>query len=279
MKTWLVTLAEKGTFFVIDNRIYLTGAQAANDKYLQLGEERIELVPAGTVEEIIVFHDSIQKAEIYEQQKAFIQEKTKLTLETADVRKQDMLQRKTLQFIIKELMPHMSGHKEDLTEMLGEAARKQTMPTTVNAQELDEAIRQTKERLYKEQTDYARRHDIDDNEANYLRKQLSGGILVHRKGAYMLTQSKRDGIIICTHKPRRYLLEQTGIDNIEEQYVKYRQWRIKTQAIEALTEHIAEKQKIALATLKDFEKILQLKEFNEGDVGFLQEKEGIYVYQ
>ncbi len=289
LKTFFSDLASRGPLFITGEYAYLispnpgTNYVGFNDSQVKLG-----LVPAGSLSSLVRTYKNISKDEIYDLKKRFIEQKADYGFQTAEDRGRDIDNRKLFSFIIKDLMPYLSGHKEDISELLGEEVKKQAKEDEkeIDEKELLATIDQAKKELCNEQEQYGMKQfkGNTQDEASYLRYILGENpILTLNKIVYRLDDitKKESQVAISIDGKISYarLSPIAEIYEIEKKYSKFIEWKARGEAVDEFSDYIRQVQMTKLEIIKDFEKIMQLKEFNDGDVGFLRKDGSVYVYQ
>ncbi|RMF56039.1 hypothetical protein D6745_00435 [Candidatus Woesearchaeota archaeon] len=288
IKTFFSDLAERGPLLIVGEEAYLVNSRPSpsnGNNLITFGNANLELVPAGTLSDLVRFYKHHMADQIYAEKKEFIEERVDQGFMTAEEREREIGDRKLFSFIVNELMPYLSGHKEDISELLGEEIERQqiTEKDEVDEEELLENLERVKRELRGEQERYAKAEFQGDttDEVSYLRSLLQGDVLALSGIVYKLEKSRNPQIIISVKGSLdQYDLREIGrVEDIDEEYARFLSWRSRLEAIDEFTDYIKAVQRIRLEATKDLDKIMQLREFNDGDVGFLRHEGDVYVYQ
>ena len=289
LKTFFSDIASRGPFLITGEEAYLvspnpgTNYVGFNDSQVKLG-----LVPAGSLSNLVRTYKSIFKDDIYVLKKKFIEKKADYGFQTAEERKKDIGNRKLFSFIIKDLMPYLSGHKEDISELLGEEVRRQAKKDKkdVDEKELLATTEKVNKDLYDELEKYGIKQfeDHTQDEASYLRQILGESpILTLNKTVYKLDKAAKQKSQIASSIDGEIsyakLVPIAEISEIEKQYSKFIEWKARGKAVDEFSDYIRQVQMTRLETIKDFEKVRRLKDFNDGDIGFLKRDDSVYIYQ
>lgn len=289
IETFFINLTSKGPALLLGENFYLTSSNI-QDKYLEFNNSgaRLGLVPAGKLTDLVKFYEYLNKDKIQNLKKEYIEEKVEPDLQYEDVKK-GVGKEKLFKFIVKELMPFLSGHKEDISELLGEKIKDQKIKEAedkkINEKEVLKALNEAKANLRKEQKKEYKDRFVGDinNEAKYFKDLLKkNDIITFGEKIYALEHQENESelTLVIDGKIKNFRLKPFDtIHAIETNYSEFLEWKSKLRAIDEFSDYIKEKQEIKLAAIKDFGKIMQLKEFNDGDVGFLQKDGTVYIYQ
>lgn len=292
LQTFFYELVARGPLLVIEDNIYYLNSVPSNS-YLGFGSSNVKLglVPGGSLEDAVRMYKEIRKDELYAIKKEFIQANVKIEqqFKTEEERAREIGDRKLFTFIIKELLPHLSGHKEDLADLLGEEVRKQVKKDVkIDETELLRTMELVKRDLRKEQEKQGKRYLGKDEAAYFLESINNNSILVFEDAIYKLEPSKKlleTGITLSLNGTSgNYTLtpfEEFG--DIERENLEFLKWKARGDSIDEFSEYIREVQKTRLAAYANFDNIVKLNDFNDGDIGFLRrEVKGenyVYVYQ
>ena len=289
LKTFFSDIASRGPLLITGEDAYLVSPNPGTD-YLGFNDSQVKLgmVPAGSLSDLVRTYKNISKDEIYALKKRFIEEKADYGFQTAEERERNIDNRKLFSFIIKDLMPFLSGHKEDISELLGEEAKKQAKEgeKEIDEKELLATIDKAKKELYNGQEQYGMKQFEGNtlDEASYLIQILGESpILTLNNTVYQLDKAAKNESQIAVSIDGKIsyarLAPIAEIYDIEKIYSDFIEWKARGEAVDEFSDYIRQVQKTRLETIKDFEKIMQLKEFNDGDVGFLRKAGSVYVYQ
>ncbi|MBU1198639.1 MAG: hypothetical protein KKF46_01740 [Nanoarchaeota archaeon] len=301
LQTFFSELASRGPLLIRGKEVYLVSPNYKpnykegnkgnhRDNYIGFSGSNVKLglVPAGNLDDLVRFYNHINEDEIFALKKAFIESKVDKGFQTAEQREREIGDRKLFSFIIKELMPYMSGHKEDLSALLGDEVNKQRKKDSkeVDEKELLGSIEEVKRKLYAQQQDYAKKNfngTAKDEVTHFLDVIQGKNILTLGEKVYQLANSNgnQSQLEICLNgvSEKSELLPLAKVENIEKNYSDFLEWTAKIEAIDEFSDYIKDVQRTRLKALKDFDGIIKLKEFNDGDVGFLRKDGSVYVYQ
>jgi len=288
-ETFLVKLAEKAPVLFWGQGVYLA-AQSALNEYVQFRNSGVKLglTPAGSLNDLIEFNRTSNRKEIYLLKKSFIDQGLKLDFISDDERKKEIDNRKLFVFIINELMPFLSGHKEKTLELLEEQAeeQKEEKGDDKNAPEAElySSIEKIKQGFYIEQQAYCGlKFNGNKDEFSFFQFLIKGkNILTLGEKIYSLEGGEENSELVLNLNNSQKNLNLSPLSDIkavDEAYSDFLKWKIKSEAIEEFSGYIKEKQATKLAALRDIEGIMQLREFSDGDIGFLQKDGEVYVYQ
>ncbi len=290
LNTFFLDLTSKGPLLIKGEELYFISLRNSKEDYILFNDSQVKLgiVPSSNLADLIRFYKHLKQKEIFSIKRNFIENKTTYGFQDAENRGKEIGDRKLFSFIIKELMPYLSGHKEDLSALLGEEVAKQDAKDIkeVDEKELLENLEVAKRNLRQEIEQYGKKQfngDIRD-EMSYFYSLMKGqDVLTLDDIIYQLVKSKKGESqleIILDQKDEHFNLKPfTMISQIEKDYSKFLEWKAQLEAIDEFSDYIKEIQKTRLSIVKDFDKIIKLKEFNDGDIGFLRKDNAVYVYQ
>lgn len=280
-KTFFLDLAARGPLAIIGREAYFFSNK--NNSHSDLC-----LAGAGNLDDILKFDLLIKKNDIYELKRTFIEEKASYGFRDQGDREKELSERKLFSFIVKDLMPYLSGHKEDIELLLGEQAEKSIdKEEEINEQELKNNINKTKKMLVEEQQKYGLKFG-EKSAVDYLLEITGGDILVLGEGevngrkVYNLARDNKGEFSISINNSgsvRFKLREARNAQEIEQKLFEFVKWSLNSEAINEFADYIEEIEKTKISTNKDLEKIMKLKEFKDGDIGFLVKNDRNYIYQ
>lgn len=286
MRTFFSDLASRGPFLIDGSRVYFL-SQTPNKDRLYFPRTGIEfgLVHGGDLEELLRFDLDLKSGEVYGIKKGYIEQNVEYPLLNEKERNKVRDKKRIISFIANELMPYMSGHKEDTSTVFGEKTEeKEEKKQKIDEKELKKRIDRTRRDLQIVLEDDGKFRTPRKNRTDYLLVELpENRSLVLDNVVYSLPSSysqtsqvaiKLDGELAYSKiKPFK------PVEKIESKFLEYLSWHLKSDAIGEFTDYIESVHRISLESGQDIEKIINLKEYSEGDIGFLQKEENIYVYQ
>ncbi|MBI5148985.1 hypothetical protein HZA33_04870 [Candidatus Pacearchaeota archaeon] len=267
-------MTARGPLVIMDREVYFSSGYNS--------DADLALIHAGNLDDLLKFDFHLKRNRIYSLKKEFIEGKAQYGFGTEEDRKKEIGNRKLFSFIVKELMPYLSGHKENIEELLGKEVEKEDIQAApqIDEQELRKNIENTKRSLKEEQEKYGLKFGGKDGINYFL--SLIRDVLVLGGNAYLLSRTEKENsdLSLNINSENCYfkLTLSSTVKRIEEYFSEFIEWTIRSEAIDEFSDFIEEMEKTRLAVMKDFEKIIQLKEFNDGDVGFLR-RNSVYVYQ
>ena len=289
METFFSEFAKRGPVLLEDNFFYFLSSQQQTPRMLQFSGSATQfgLIPGGTLEDIASFYRNTERDRFYEIKKRFVEEKAGKPFLDEKGRTAVTNQGRTLSFILKELMPFMSGHKETAYDLLDEVAPENIRAEApqVDEVELQKTIELVKGTINQEIVAEGREkfNMRDPRLASILNRQLkSKRTLLLRGDAYRLesTNKKKAQLFLQSYQRNQsFNLRRIGqVRAFDETLAEFFIWEAKVQSINELSDYMAEMQRSYVSARKDHEQIMKMKEFRDGDIGFLWREEGLYVF-
>src|SRR3989338_7171132 len=228
MKTFIAELAGRAPLLIDGSSLYAVGTCQNSGKYFSFYSSSLkhELVPLGSIDSLVRTDELINAKEIYEFKRAFIEERTNAGFANNNDREKMLADRKVISFIVKELMPFMSGHKESVEELLGENTPIQTVERTheFSEEELLAELRLMQEGLKREIAEEFQ--GINPEPIEYLLKNIlsPSPILMLDRFVYSLTPSLGEATLKIRVTGEEKLWDTkavTTVENLEKKYLAF----------------------------------------------------------
>ncbi|MDO8556371.1 MAG: hypothetical protein Q7R96_04335 [Nanoarchaeota archaeon] len=282
MQTFFSAIAAQGSLLIRGEHFYFLTPQKKESKVVFSGNIECGLIPAGTLQELLVLDEEINKREYEAYKKKFIEEQGVVQYDDAGMRNDALNRRNLFSFIIQELMPLMSGHKEEITHLLATEITKEKLDDkTVDEKELAKAVQEKKALLLAREAMYERGFDGVKDQQEHIRSLLlrESDVMTLDGKIYRLFPDDTGEISIQDKGTTTYRWKyHSTVSAVEELLLNFVTWKLRLQAVEEYSAYLEEIERTRLLAHNDINKIMQLQEFSDGDVGFLQRDRHVYLY-